>query len=66
MFFIQYIIYPVHYLCISQLCDPNLTIEEVITSRTSCVHIYNEILRGIDISVLDKACILSKFLRNEV
>lgn len=60
------VFYPVHYQCVSQFCDPNLTIDDITTSRTSCVHIYNEMFRGIDLSTLDKNCILSKFFRNEI
>lgn len=60
------IFYPVHYQCINQLLDPELNIEDVTTSRTLCVHLYNEMLRDIDLSGLPSTSLLSLFLRNEI
>ncbi|MCA4790176.1 MULTISPECIES: glycosyltransferase [Acinetobacter] len=60
------IFYPVYYQCISQLCDPNLTIQDITTSRTLAVHLYNEMLKGIDLEVLNKNSMLYKFLANEI
>lgn len=60
------IFYPVHYDCINLLTDPQLNIEDVTSSRTSCVHLYNEILRAIDIDKIDENCILAKMFKNEI
>ena len=36
------------------------------SSRTSCVHLYNEILRAIDIDKIDENCILARMFKNEI
>lgn len=60
------VFYPVHYQCIHQLIDPDLKIEDVTSSRTVCVHLYNEMLRNIDIDNIDQNSILAKMFRNEI
>ena len=60
------IFYPVHYQCISQLCDPNLTIQELTTSRTLAIHLYNEMLRGIDLESIDSKSTLALLLNNKI
>lgn len=59
------VFYPVYYLCISQLLDPNLEITNIITSRTKCIHLYNEKLKyQIKTRGIDENCILGKMLKN--
>lgn len=60
------VFYPVHYLCVNQLMDPDLEIEDITTSRTLCIHLYNEMLRGIDLQSLDPECVLAQMFRNEI
>lgn len=60
------IFYPVHYQCISQLCDPNLTVQDITTSRTLAIHLYNEMLRGIDLESIELNSTLARLLRNEI
>lgn len=60
------IFYPVHYQCINQLLDPQLNILDITTSRTLCVHLYNEMLKGIDLSQLPKTSLLAMFLKNKI
>jgi hypothetical protein len=60
------VFYPVHYQCIRQLIDPDLKIEDVTSSRTVCVHLYNEMLRNTDIDNIDQNSILAKMFRNEI
>ncbi|MDQ1209805.1 hypothetical protein QE380_002728 [Acinetobacter baylyi] len=60
------IFYPVHYQCISQLCDSNLDINDITTSRTSAIHLYNEMLRGINLENLEPNSTLARMLRNEI
>lgn len=60
------IFYPVHYHCINQFLDPNLSVSDITTSRTLAIHLYNEMLKGIDYSTLDVDCVLSKLLNNEI
>lgn len=60
------IFYPVHYQCISQLCDPNLTIQDITTSRTLAIHLYNEMLRGINLESIDSNSTLARLLKNEI
>ncbi len=60
------VFYPVHYQCISQLCDSSLDIKDITTSRTSAIHLYNEMLKGIDLENLEINSILARLLRNEI
>lgn len=60
------IYYPVHYSCISQILDPDLRITDLITSRTICFHLYNEMIKLINLNDLNESCVLSKMLRNEI
>lgn len=60
------IFYPVHYSCVSHFTDPNLNIEDITSSRTLCLHLYNEMLKKVDISNLNPTCVLSKMLKNEI
>lgn len=60
------IFYPVHYQCISQLCDPNLTVQDITTSRTLAIHLYNEMLRGINLESIDSNSTLARLLKNEI
>lgn len=60
------IFYPVHYLCVNQLMDSGLKLDDITTSRTQCIHLYNEMLKGIDLQSLDRNSVLAKMLRNEI
>lgn len=60
------IFYPVHYNSVSQLFDPELDILDLVSKRTLCVHLYNEMLKSRDLSNLDKNCLMYKFLHNEI
>lgn len=60
------IFYPVHYQCISQLCDANLKLSDITTSRTLGIHLYNEMLKGVDLNHLHHESILYKLLKNEI
>ncbi|MBS7539677.1 capsular polysaccharide synthesis protein [Ancylobacter lacus] len=42
--------YPVHFSKVHRLLDPGLSIEQLITHRTRCIHLYNEKLRWLDLS----------------
>lgn len=60
------IFYPVHFNCVSQLIDSELDLNDIISSRTLCVHLYNEMLKKVDISKLNCESILSKMLTNKI
>lgn len=60
------VFYPIHYLCIKQLLDNDLYLEDLISSRTVCVHLYNEMLRKVDMDKIDPNCILAKMFKNEI
>ena len=60
------IFYPVHYQCIGQLLDPRLQIEDIVSSKTVCVHLYNEMLRNVDLEKIAPESILAKMFRNEI
>lgn len=40
------VFYPIDYRRIELLLDPQLEIDDLITKRTLCIHLYNEALRG--------------------
>lgn len=56
------IFYPVHYDCINHLLNPNLTLQDVITHQSLCIHLYNEKLRRIDFQNIHEDSILFKML----
>ena len=58
--------YPVHYQCVSKLLDPDLKINDLITHRTKCIHLYNEMIKNIDLEDIPKTSILSKMLENSL
>lgn len=58
--------YPIHYQCISKLLDPDLTIDDLVTYRTKCVHLYNEMLKNIDLNQISEKCVLNKMLENSL
>ena len=60
------VFYPIHYQCISQLWDSNLKVTDITSSRTSCIHLYNEMLKGVDLKNLNSTSILFKLLKNEI
>lgn len=60
------VFYPIHYLCIKQLLDANLDLDDIVTSRTICVHLYNEMLRNVDLDNIEHNSILAKMFRNEI
>lgn len=60
------IFYPVHYKRISQLFDPDLDLSDLVSKRTLCIHLYNEMLKNINISDLDHNCLMYKILHNKI
>lgn len=60
------IFYPVHYNCVSQLFDPKLSVMDVTTSRTLCIHLYNEMLKNKDLHNLHPNCLMYKLLNNQI
>lgn len=58
------VLYPIQHHETHKLLDSNLTIDEVITKNSLCVHLYNETLKNIDFENLPNGCILSKMLGN--
>lgn len=60
------VLYPIGYTSINQLFDKNLTITDISTENTVCVHLYNEVLKHKDLSTLEPNCILAKMLNNKI
>lgn len=60
------IFYPVHHRCISHLTGIGLQIADITSSRTLCIHLYNEMLRGVNLESLDRQSILCKMLENKI
>lgn len=60
------IYYPIHYTCIKLLLDEKLNIDDLITYRTQCIHLYNEMFRQLDLNEIPENCVLSRMFRNEI
>lgn len=61
------VFYPVHYTKVrGYLNDPELSIVDLITSRTLCFHLYNEMLRDFDLNSVPEDSVLDKFLLGEI
>lgn len=60
------VFYPVHYQCVSKLFDPDLRIEDIISHRTQCIHLYNEMLRNIPLDQVHPESVLGKMLSNSI
>ncbi|UYZ69594.1 galactosyltransferase Lgt5 [Moraxella bovis] len=60
------IFYPVHYHCIRLLLEKDLTLSDICTKRTLAVHLYNEMLKNINLNQIEKTSVLSKMLREEI
>ncbi len=60
------VFYPVHYNCINQLFDPELNLSDLVSKRTLCIHLYNEMLKNRNLYDLDHNCLMYKFLHNEI
>lgn len=60
------VFYPVHYQCVGLLLEPGLNISDITSSRTLCVHLYNEMLKSVDLNALDSSSILYKMLNSEI
>ncbi|WP_029351437.1 hypothetical protein [Bosea sp. 117] len=56
------VLYPVHYGAVDRLLDPELTVESLITPRTRCVHLFNEMLRRLDLSRIPKTSPLGRMI----
>ncbi|MBA0165891.1 MULTISPECIES: glycosyltransferase [Pectobacterium] len=60
------IFYPLHHRCVSQLFDPGISIRDIVTSRTKCIHLYNEMLKGFNKENINRNCILGEMIRNKI
>lgn len=61
------VLYPIHVgTIVSYLTDPELNVKELITHRTKCIHLYNEVVKNVDLKSLDENSILGKMLRNDI
>ena len=54
--------YPLHYTQVHRLLDPELTIEDLVTPRTQCLHLYNEMLHRLDLSAVPPSSPLGRML----
>lgn len=60
------VLYPIQYATVNQLLDPNLTLSDIISERSVCVHLYNEVIKGLDLDQLPATCILAQMLDNRI
>lgn len=60
------VLYPIQYSTVNRLLEQNLYIEDITTKNSLCVHLYNEVLRSIDLTKISPNCILSQMLKNQL
>ena len=58
------VFYPIHHHCIGHLLNSRLSIKDIITPDTLCIHLYQERLRHLDLSCLPQNCILDKMINS--
>lgn len=59
--------YPIHYKKVRYyLLDEELSVDDLVTHRTLCIHLYNEKLKGIDLDKINRRSVLNRLLQNEV
>ncbi|MGX8010208.1 hypothetical protein ACVDG8_015210 [Mesorhizobium sp. ORM8.1] len=39
------VFYPVHYDQVSMLLDPDLSLDDIVTPRTLCIHLFDKVLK---------------------
>lgn len=60
------VFYPVIYTRTNHLLEPDLTISDLTTQRTICVHLYHEGLRQRNWQDAHESCVLAKMYRLEI
>lgn len=61
------VFYPIHYeQVVGLLTDYRLDVSDLVTHRTVCIHLYNEKLRGVDVTQAPKGSVLNKMLKNAI
>lgn len=60
------VFYPVHYQCVGQFLDVELDIADIVSKRTACIHLYNEMLRDVNLQELKEDNILYHLLNNDI
>ncbi|MDO4441601.1 MAG: galactosyltransferase Lgt5 [Moraxella sp.] len=60
------VLYPIQHHEVDKLLDANLSINDVISERSVCVHLYNETLKHINLNDIHPECILAKMLNQEI
>lgn len=59
-------LYPLLYNEVDKLFDKNLTIDNIISENSVCVHLYNEVLKYKELNNLEPNCILAQILENKI
>lgn len=60
------IFYPVHYDCINHLLNPRLSIQDITTQHSLCIHLYNEKLKHCDPTNIDNHSVLYNMIHNNI
>ncbi|MCB4767590.1 hypothetical protein LGR54_03140 [Ancylobacter sp. Lp-2] len=54
--------YPMHYNHVHRLLDPELTVEDLVTPNSQCLHLYHELLHRLDLSAVPPSSPLGRIL----
>lgn len=60
------VLYPIKYTSVDKLFDKNLSIDDITTKNSVCVHLYNEVLKSKNLNTIHSNCILAKMLKNTI
>lgn len=60
------IFYPVHYDCINHLLNPRLSIQDITTQHSLCIHLYNEKLKHCNPKNIDNHSVLYNMIHNNI
>lgn len=60
------VLYPIQYTTVDKLFDDTLTLDDITSDNSICIHLYNEVLKYKDLNQLPPNCILAKMLNNQI
>ncbi|WP_081803685.1 glycosyltransferase [Halotalea alkalilenta] len=59
------VLYPIGYDRVSQLLDPGLMLNDLLTSRSCCIHLFNEVLKTHDLSNVPESSPLGRIISSQ-
>lgn len=60
------VLYPIQFDTVYRLLEPNGHIYQIATDQSVCVHLYNEVLKKIDLATINPTSILAQMLENKI